>query len=110
MADHTKSMEEIFRQIYDPDNQALQVTFRPGSILYPEVDTFGDLPAAAAANNGWIYVVKGGSGVWLINRKPAGLYISDGVSWTWMGAFPNMFSDSNWSIYNNADNTKEVGA
>jgi hypothetical protein len=60
-----------------------------------------------------VYLAKAGSGVWLINRKPAGLYVrvaNNGVAadWTYLGAFPEVNADGNWELYNTADPTKEL--
>ena len=60
-----------------------------------------------------VYLAKGGSGVWLLNRKPAGLYVrvandGDADDWTYLGAFPEVNADGNWELYNTADPTKEL--
>lgn len=60
-----------------------------------------------------VYLAKAGSGVWLIARKPAGLYVrvaNNGVAadWTYLGAFPEVNADGNWELYNTADPTKEL--
>jgi hypothetical protein len=60
-----------------------------------------------------VYLAKAGSGVWLISRKPAGLYVrvaNNGVAadWTYLGAFPEVNADGNWELYNTADPTKEL--
>jgi hypothetical protein len=60
-----------------------------------------------------VYLAKAGSGVWLINRRPAGLYCrtaNNGVAadWTYLGAFPEVNADGNWELYNTADPTKEL--
>ncbi len=60
-----------------------------------------------------VYLAKVGSGVWLISRKPAGLYVrvaNNGVAadWTYLGAFPEVNADGNWELYNTADPTKEL--
>lgn len=47
---------------------------------YPEVANFSALPSAAA-NSGAIYVCIAAQGVYFVNRKPAGLYYSDGSTW-----------------------------
>jgi hypothetical protein len=54
-----------------------------------------------------------GSGLWLINRRPGGLYCrtaNNGVAadWTHLGAFPEVNADGNWELYNTADPTKEL--
>jgi hypothetical protein len=60
-----------------------------------------------------VYLAKAGSGLWLISRKPAGLYCrtaNNGVAadWTRLGAFPEVNADGNWELYNTADPTKEL--
>jgi len=74
---------------------------------YPEVNLFSQLPSAAA-NNGKIYVVRQPSGTFMINRKEAGLYYSNGVVWTRLGDIPSFFNDDNFQIYDGTDNTKQV--
>ena len=51
---------------------------------YSDVDTFADLPDASD-NTGEVYLVKTTTGVIFVNRKRAGLYLSDGTSWARMG-------------------------
>lgn len=60
-----------------------------------------------------VYLAKAGSGVWLINRKPAGLYCRVANNgnlndWQHLGAFPEVNADGNWELYNSADPTKEL--
>ena len=60
-----------------------------------------------------VYLAKAGSGLWLISRRPAGLYCrtaNNGVAadWTHLGAFPEVNADGNWELYNTADPTKEL--
>ena len=55
-------------------------------ILDGEALTFADLPAAAFANNGLVYLVEGEQGSrWTLNHKKAGLYKSNGVRWVYLG-------------------------
>lgn len=79
-----------------------------------EVETYADLPTAVPPAVGAAYLVRTASGVWLINRKPAGIYVrtaSAGVlaDWTYAGTFPDVFSDDNFSVYDGSDSTKEMG-
>lgn len=53
-------------------------------VNYPEVDTFADLPIASE-KTGEVYIVKTATGVFGVNRKRAGLYISSGIEWTRLG-------------------------
>jgi hypothetical protein len=60
-----------------------------------------------------VYLAKAGSGVWLISRKPAGLYVrvaNNGVAadWTYLGAFPEVNSSANWSLYDGTTPSKEL--
>jgi hypothetical protein len=60
-----------------------------------------------------VYLAKAGSGLWLINRKPAGLYCrvaNDGDldDWTHLGAFPEVNSSANWALYDGTDTTKQL--
>jgi hypothetical protein len=78
------------------------------------VPTSADLPTTVGSPpTDSVYLAKVGSGVWLINRKPAGLYVrvaDNGVAadWTYLGAFPEVNADGNWELYNTADPTKEL--
>ncbi len=74
---------------------------------YPEVNTFAGLPPAAS-NATKIYVVRTPSGTFMINRKEAGLYYSNGVVWTRLGDTPNFFNDDNFQIYDGTDSSKNV--
>lgn len=56
---------------------------------YPEVDTFADLPAASDYNAA-VYLVRTATGVIFVNRKRAGLYLSNGSSWSRMGTFSGL--------------------
>jgi hypothetical protein len=60
-----------------------------------------------------VYLAKAGSGLWLISRRPAGLYVrvaNNGVAadWTYLGAFPEINSSANWELYDGTDPTKEL--
>lgn len=60
-----------------------------------------------------VYLAKAGSGVWLINRRPAGLYCrvannGNANDWVHLGAFPEVNADGNWELYNSTDPTKEL--
>ena len=50
-------------------------------IIDGEVNTYADLPAPANYN-GEIWIVKTTTGVVFINKKVAGLYVSNGATWT----------------------------
>ena len=76
-------------------------------IIKGEVTTYSSLPVAAD-HAGEIYVVTQSTGVWLINRKDAGLYRCNGVTWSRLGDIPSYFDDAHFQVYNNADTTKAI--
>lgn len=82
-----------------------------GSVLgqgkYSEVANYSSLPAAAD-HTGEIYAVLAAEGVWLLSRKRAGFYYSDGISWTRLGDIKQAFNDANFTIFNNTDSSKQV--
>ena len=61
-------------------NEALDA-FNASKIIDGEVNTYADLPASAS-HNGEIWIVKTTTGVIFVNKKVAGLYISNGTTWT----------------------------
>jgi hypothetical protein len=73
------------------------------------VDTYSELPGTPDDVLD-IWVVRTGSGIWLINRKPAGLYGWDigSASWVHLSAFPNQHNTANFELFDNADNTKRL--
>jgi hypothetical protein len=85
-----------------------------GGYINGVVDTYNDLPVTVgtpAVNS--VYLVRFSTGVWLINRHPAGLYIrisnfGNLDDWEYLGTFPEVQSDSRWRVYNETDPTKEV--
>jgi hypothetical protein len=101
---------------YNPFNCSFDFTRSPGSYLDGEVATFADLPlgtAAAPLNSAWL--VRAGSGLWLLTRKPAGIYIRTATGgtdrnadYTYASAFPDVFSDANFTVYDDADSTKNL--
>lgn len=78
------------------------------------LDTANDLPVTVGTPAlDAVYLVKEGSGVWLVNRKPAGLYCRTANNgnindWTYLGAFPEVNSDANWRLYNDTNPTREL--
>jgi len=52
---------------------------------YPEVNVHADLPNASE-NEGVVYLVHTGTGVFGVNRKRAGMWRSDGTEWKRLGA------------------------
>jgi hypothetical protein len=53
-----------------------------------------------------IYIVLTSTGVWLVNRKDAGLYYSNGAAWVRLGDIPSYFNSANFQIYDGTNNTK----
>jgi hypothetical protein len=101
---------------YNPFNGSFDFTRSPGSYLDGEVATYDDLPldtAAAPLNSAWL--VREASGLWFLTRKPAGIYVRSATGgtdrdadYTYAGTFPDVFSDANFVVYNDADSTKNV--
>ena len=75
---------------------------------YPEVNNFSELPTPASAYNGQTYLVRNGSGTYILNRREAGLYISLGGAWRRLGDIPSFFKSDNFQVYDAVDNTKGV--
>lgn len=88
----------------------------PGATSYidGEVDVHANLPVAPGVPVvDSAYLVRQPSGVWLVNRKPAGIYIRTAnggtlADWTYAGAFPDVFNDANFRIVDDADGSKQV--
>lgn len=78
-----------------------------GGFIGGQVPTFADLPDPLI-NAGQFWLVEQGSGIYLINRKPAGLYYSNGSSWNAAPDIVPYFSDANFEVYNELDNTKGI--
>lgn len=74
---------------------------------YQEVNLYSELPSAAS-HNGDIYVVRTSSGAYVLNRKEAGLYYSNGLTWRRLGDIPSFFSSTNFQVYDGVDNTKGI--
>jgi hypothetical protein len=75
---------------------------------YSEVNTFNELPSAGA-NNGIIYVVRESTGAYVLNRKSAGLYYSNGTIWRRLGDIPSFFSSDNFQVYESSDTGGTTG-
>jgi hypothetical protein len=101
---------------YNPFNGSFDFTRSPGSYLDGEVQTFADLPldtAAAPLNSAWL--VREASGLYFLTRKPAGIYIRTATGgtdrnadFTYASAFPDVFSDANFTVYDDADSTRSM--
>jgi len=99
---------QILRNAYIDSIQALRVKLAPGSKLYPEVNTYADLPDATTVS-GYVYLVLQNTYTLLIfNTKPAGLYKSNGTSWDFIGALPAIVADNNFKIYDSDDFTRQI--
>jgi hypothetical protein len=85
------------------------------SYIDGEVQNFSALPetlGTPAVDSA--YLVREAEGTWLLARKPAGIYIrtaNTGVradDWTHAGAFPDVFNDANFLLYDNDDSSKNL--
>lgn len=59
------------------------------------------------------YLVRAAEGLWLINRKPAGIYVRTAnagalTDWTYAGTLPDVFSDANFRVYDDGDTSREM--
>lgn len=85
-----------------------------GSYIDGEVQFYADLPITVGTPAlDSAYLVRESSGTWFIGRHPAGIYVrlaNSGVltDWAYAGTFPDVFSDANFTVYNDADPTREV--
>jgi len=75
-------------------------------LAYPTYNTYADLPLPTDYTG--ICVVLTATGLWPFNRKPAGMYSSDGLTWTYMSAYPELMKDGNLGIVNTSDNSKVI--
>jgi hypothetical protein len=104
----------VARFDYNPLTNQLDLVDSPAGYINGVVDDPTLLPVTLGTPAlDSVYLAKAGSGVWLINRKPAGLYCrvannGDLDDWQYLGAFPEVNADGNWALYNSADPTKEL--
>ena len=102
---------------FNPFTGTLDQTGSGGGASYidGEVQNFSALPqtlGTPAVDSA--YLVREPEGTWLLGRKPAGIYIrtaNTGVradDWTHAGAFPDVFNDANFLLYDNGDSTKNL--
>lgn len=75
------------------------------STLYPEVNTYNDLPNPSLFG-GYTYLVRSSTGDYLQDRKESGLYFSTGSTWRRLGDIPSFFNSNNFEVYDGDDNTK----
>jgi hypothetical protein len=84
------------------------------SYIDGEVQNFSALPTANPPAIDSAYLVREPEGTWLINRKPAGIYIrvattgTRATDWTYAGILPDVFNDANFLLYDNADSSKNL--
>jgi hypothetical protein len=85
------------------------------SYIDGEVQNFSALPQTIGSPPvDSAYLVREAEGTWLLARKPAGIYIrtdDTGVradDWTHAGAFPDVFNDANFLLYDNGDSTRNL--
>jgi hypothetical protein len=99
---------------YNPFTDALDLTGGGASYIDGVVADSSLLPVTLGSPAlDSVFLAKAGSGIWLVNRRPAGLYVrvaNNGVTadWTYLGAFPEVNADANWELYNSTDPTKEL--
>jgi hypothetical protein len=99
---------------YNPFTDALDLTGGGASYIDGVVADSSLLPVTLGTPAlDSVFLAKAGSGLWLISRRPAGLYVrvaNNGVAadWTYLGAFPEVNADGNWELYNSTDPTKEL--
>jgi hypothetical protein len=84
------------------------------SYIDGEVQNFSALPTANPPAVDSAYLVREPEGTWLINRKPAGIYIrvattgTRATDWTYAGILPDVFNDANFLLYHNGDSSKNL--
>jgi hypothetical protein len=78
------------------------------------VQNFSALPTANPPAVDSAYLVREPEGTWLINRKPAGIYIrvattgTRATDWTYAGILPDVFNGANFLLYDNGDSSKNL--
>jgi hypothetical protein len=84
------------------------------SYLEGEVQNFSALPTSTPPAIDAAYLVREAEGAWLLNRKPAGIYIrvattgTRATDWTYAGEFPDVFSDDKFVLYDETDSSKNL--
>jgi hypothetical protein len=72
---------------------------------YPQVQLYGNLPAAGIVG-GEIYVVRQGTSGDVLNRKSSGFYFSTGAVWRFLGDTPEYFKSDAFLVYDSVNSTK----
>lgn len=81
-------------------------TVSASGVGYVEVSNYAALPDPTTVP-GAVYVVLQSSGVYFINRHPAGFYYSDGATWSYLAELgENYFNDANLEFFDDADPSK----
>ncbi len=70
-------------------------------------DNFSAFPVSPDIDE--LAYARAGEGVYLINRKPSGLYRYSGSAWIKGGDLASYFDSDNFVVYDTADNSKEMG-
>jgi hypothetical protein len=91
--------------VFNSFSNAFSASSGGGGAGFEQVNSFSDLPSPSLHVNE-VYLVLSTEGLWLLNRKEAGLYKSTGSSWVRLGNWIDAFKDNNLAIYNSVDNTK----
>jgi hypothetical protein len=85
------------------------------SYIDGEVAAYANLPLDGTAPLDSAWLVRTASGVWPVSRKQAGIYIRTAMGgtsidddWTYAGTMPDVFSDANFTIYDDADSSKTL--
>ena len=66
---------------------------------------YSALPTASE-HNSEVWIAIAAEGLWLINRKEAGLYYSNGTTWVRLGQIPSFFDTTNFKLNDGSDITK----
>ena len=78
-----------------------------GGASYTEAANFAALPTASTVS-GKTYAVLAGQGVYLINRKPAGFYRSDGSAWQYLADLADPYFLSSTLSFNDSTDTSKA--
>ena len=75
---------------------------------YPQVENWSALPDPTTVPDS-IYNCLHSQGVWPFTYKSSGLWYSNGTSWEKQNAKVFTFNDTNFTVFNSSDNTKQIG-
>ncbi len=81
-------------------------TPEPSTYITGAVVSYSNLPAASDHSTE-LWLVKTTTGI-LFARKEKGIYLSDGLNWTWMSDYQILYDDSSTTFYDDGDNTKRM--